>query len=165
MSCNKDRLQVDPVNEYLSSNYYQNEEQVSAALIGAYDTHRMDHGLRVMDFLGDVWRDSIDNANAGGDPSDQDQQGWQELDDFNNTEMNVVLHPLYRRNYIGIARANALLALTELETPAVEVYKAEAKFLRAYYHFELFRHFGPIPWSPSRSTLATSTLNGTPCLR
>ena len=22
MSCNKDRLQVDPVNEYLSSNYY-----------------------------------------------------------------------------------------------------------------------------------------------
>ena len=37
------------------------------------------------------------------------------------------------------------MALTELETPAVEVYKAEAKFLRAYYHFELFRHFGPIP--------------------
>ena len=36
MSCNKDRLQVDPVNEYLSSNYYQNEEQVSAALT-AYD--------------------------------------------------------------------------------------------------------------------------------
>ena len=79
--------------------------------------------------------------------------------------MNVVLHPLYRRNYIGIARANALLALTELETPAVEVYKAEAKFLRAYYHFELFRHFGPIPWSPSRSTPATSTLSGTPCPR
>lgn len=145
MSCNKDRLQVDPVNEYLSSNYYQNEEQVSAALIGAYDPigWTMAYGQWISSVMfGEI---RSDNANAGGDPSDQDQQGWQELDDFNNTEMNVVLHPLYRRNYIGIARANALLALTELETPAVEVYKAEAKFLRAYYHFELFRHFGPIP--------------------
>lgn len=30
-ACNKDRLQVDPVNQFLSSNYYQTEEQVSNA--------------------------------------------------------------------------------------------------------------------------------------
>ena len=32
-----DRLQVDPVNQVLSSTYYQTELHVSEALIGAYD--------------------------------------------------------------------------------------------------------------------------------
>ncbi|MGB0462819.1 MAG: hypothetical protein ACPGOX_07265, partial [Flavobacteriales bacterium] len=36
-ACNKDRLQVDPVNQVLSSTYYQTELHVSEALIGAYD--------------------------------------------------------------------------------------------------------------------------------
>ena len=68
MSCNKDRLQVDPVNEYLSSNYYQNEEQVSAALIGAYDPigWTMAYGQWISSVMfGEI---RSDNANAGGDP-------------------------------------------------------------------------------------------------
>ena len=36
-ACSKDRLEVEPVNEFLSSNYYQTEEQVASALIGVYD--------------------------------------------------------------------------------------------------------------------------------
>ena len=32
-ACSKDRLVVDPVNEFLSSNYYQTEDQVASALI------------------------------------------------------------------------------------------------------------------------------------
>ena len=33
----------------------------------------------------------------------------------------------------------------EIESEAITLYQAEAKFLRAYYHFDLFRHYGPIP--------------------
>ena len=36
-ACNKERLNVDPVNQVLSSNYYQTELHVAEALIGAYD--------------------------------------------------------------------------------------------------------------------------------
>ena len=32
-----------------------------------------------------------DNANAGGDPSNNDQPGWQEFDDFTETNTNTVL--------------------------------------------------------------------------
>ena len=57
-----------------------------------------------------------DNANAGGDPSNNDQPGWQEFDDFTETNTNTVLHPLYRRSYIGINRVNSLLSNTDTTT-------------------------------------------------
>jgi len=47
--------------------------------------------------------------------------------------------------YIGIFRANLVIHQPEISSPVVDQYQAEAKFLRAYYHFELFKHFGPIP--------------------
>lgn len=144
-ACSKDRLVVDPVNEFLSSNYYQTEDQVASALIGVYDPigWSMAYGQWISPtMMGEI---RSDNANAGGDPSNNDQPGWQELDDFTNTNSNVVIHPIYRKSYIGISRANALLDLTEIESEAVTEYKAQAQWLRAYYHFELFRHFGPIP--------------------
>jgi hypothetical protein len=164
IACNKDRLEVDPVNEFLSSNYYETEQQISAALIGAYDPigWSMAFGQWISPTMfGEI---RSDNANAGGDPSNNDQPGWQEFDDFTNLNTNVVIHPMYRRNYIGIGRVNALLELAEIETPAVETFKAEAQFLRAYYHFELFRHFGPIPvvterLAPSALDLERNTLS------
>ena len=163
-ACSKDRLVVEPVNEFLSSNYYQTEDQVAAALIGVYDPigWSMAYGQWISPtMMGEI---RSDNANAGGDPSNNDQPGWQELDDFTNTNSNVVLHPIYRKGYIGISRANALLDLTEIESDAVSEYKAQAQWLRAYYHFELFRHFGPIPvvnasLTPDQMNLERSTLS------
>ena len=144
-ACNKDRLEVEPVNEFLSNNYFETEDQIANALIGAYDP--IGWSMAYGQWISPVMYGEIrsDNANAGGDPSNNDQPGWQEYDDFTNTNTNVVTHPMYRRCYIGIARANAILELSQAEGDAVDVYKAEAKFLRAYYHFELFRHFGPVP--------------------
>jgi len=144
-ACSKDRLEVEPVNEFLSSNYYQTEAQVASALIGVYDPigWSMAYGQWISPTMfGEI---RSDNANAGGDPSNNDQPGWQEFDDFTNTNTNVVIHPIYRKGFIGISRANALLDLTEIESDAVTEYKAQAQWLRAYYHFELLRHFGPIP--------------------
>ena len=146
ISCNKDRLNVEPVNEYLSNNYYQTESQIGSALIGCYDP--VGWSMAFGQWISPTMYGEIrsDNANAGGDNTNNDQPGWQEFDDFTNTNTNTVIHPMYRRNYIGIARVNALLEFNQVENNAtVEVYKAEALFLRAYYHFELFRHFGPVP--------------------
>ena len=145
-ACSKDRLEVEPVNEFLSSNYYQTEAQVASALIGVYDPigWSMAYGQWISPtMMGEI---RSDNANAGGDPSNNDQPGWQELDDFTNTNTNVVTPPHLPQ---GLHRHQSgpmhCLDLTEIESDAVSSYKAQAQWLRAYYHFELFRHFGPIP--------------------
>ena len=145
ISCNEDRLDVDPVNEFLSENFYSSEDQVFSALIAAYDPigWSMAYGQWISSVMFNEIRS--DNANAGGDASDNDQPGWQELDDFRETNTCTVVHPAYRRNYIGIFRSNLVIFKPEISTPLVERYQAEAKFLRAFYHFELFKFFGPIP--------------------
>lgn len=143
--CNESLLEVDPVNEFLSENYFVTEDQVYSALVGAYDplgwTMAFGNWISTTMF-GEI---RSDNAYAGGDQSNNDQPAWQEFDDFRNTDINPVIQPLYRRNYIGIFRANQVINQERVTTALTEQYRAEAKFLRAYYHFELFRFFGPIP--------------------
>lgn len=163
-SCNEDRLDVDPVNEFLSVNFFQTEEQFFSGLIAAYDP--VGWSMAYGNWISYVMYGEIrsDNANAGGDPSNNDQPPWQEFDDFTNTNTNVALQPIYRRNYIGIFRANTILAQDQLSSAAVDRFKAEAKFLRAYYHFELFKHFGPIPvvttlLAPENVNLQRNTLS------
>jgi len=145
VGCSSEDLEVEPVNEFLSENFYQTEDQVFAALVAAYDP--IGWTMAFGNWVSEVMYNEIrsDNANAGGDPSDNDQPGWQEFDDFRNTNTNTVILPMYRRFYIGIFRANLVIHKPEIESPIVDRYKAEAKFLRAYYHFELFKHFGPVP--------------------
>ena len=157
IQCNPDNLEVSPVNEYLSENFFTTEDQVFSALVAAYDP--LGWTMAFGNWISPVMFGEIrsDNAHAGGDPSDNDQPGWQEFDDFRNTNTNSVIHPIYRRNYIGIFRANLVIENETVSSPEVDRYKAEAKFLRAYYHFELFRHFGPIP--VIREVLAPSEVN------
>ena len=144
-SCNENKLDVEPVNEFLSSNYYISEDQVFESLVGAYDpvSWSMSSGKWISYVMfGEI---RSDNANAGGDKTNSDQPAWQAFDDFlgNNTSDNI--QPIYRRNYIGIFRANAVIENPKINTPKVKLYQAEAKFLRAYFHFEAFKFFGPIP--------------------
>jgi len=143
-SCKEERLDVEPVNEFLSSNFYQTEEQMFSGLIAAYDP--VGWSMAYGNWISHVMFGEIrsDNANAGGDPSNNDQPPWQEFDDFTNTNTNGALQPFYRRCYIGIFRANTIIS-QDFSTATVERYKAEAKFLRAFFHYELFRNFGPIP--------------------
>ena len=144
-ACEEDQLEVEPVNTYFAENFYQTEQQVFDALIAAYDP--VGWSMAFGNWVSPVMFGEIrsDNANAGGDPSNNDQPGWQEFDDLTETNVNTILQPIYRKNYIGIFRANLVIFGPEITSQSVDRYKAEAKFLRAYYHFDLFRHFGPVP--------------------
>jgi starch-binding outer membrane protein, SusD/RagB family len=56
----------------------------------------------------------------------------------------------WNRNFTGVARANVLLAKVEAGIPGLDEattsrYIAEAKFLRAYYYFDLVRLFKNVP--------------------
>lgn len=148
-SCNEDKLNVEPVTEFLSSNFYITEQQVFESLVSAYDpvSWSMATGSGSAKWISYVMFGEIrsDNANAGGDPTNADQPGWQAFDDFLGNNTNENLQAIYRRNYIGIFRANSVIENPKIKTTKVALYQAEAKFLRAYFHFEAFKFFGPIP--------------------
>ncbi len=140
-----DFLDTEPQNKYLSINFYITESQVFNGLVAAYEPLQwtfVNGKWTSSVMLGEIWSD---NANAGGDPTNFDQPGWQEIDDLTATTLTAESKAFWTKYYAGINRANQVLNNVKLESEVVDAYQAEAKFLRAYYMFELFRTYGPMP--------------------
>lgn len=159
--CSEDKLNVDPVNQVLSVNFFETENQIFNALVGVYDPVAWSYAPGEGAWISYVMFGEIrsDNAQAGGDASNNDQPGWQNFDDYTNLNSNGVGGGIYRRNYVGIGRATTLLENAKISTPLVQRYLAEARFLRAYFHFEAFRYFGPIPVVTKELTPADKDLS------
>ena len=151
------------VNQVAGDSFLVSENQIFQALIAAYDPLGWE-------MHGGFWISSImfgeirsDNANAGGDNSDADQPGWQELDDFRNTEFTNETQWIWDKNYVGINRANIVINEAKVESAEVTRMQAEAHFLRAWYHFDLFRHYGPVPvvtkvLAPTETNVSRNTM-------
>jgi starch-binding outer membrane protein, SusD/RagB family len=142
----KDFIDPQPRVDLLIETYYRTEAHFFDALIAAYDPLQWT-------FIDGVWTSNVmlgeirsDNMRAGGDPSNADQPGWQAIDDFQNTTLTLESETFWKRGWWGIYRTNLLINNDNLDTDNVRLFKAEAKFLRAWYHFDLFRVFGPIPF-------------------
>ncbi|MCB2410631.1 RagB/SusD family nutrient uptake outer membrane protein [Hymenobacter lucidus] len=76
---------------------------------------------------------------------------WEPINNFQTTlATNPYVAEAWATNYNGIFRANTLLdqlaANGSILAPAVRTrYEGEAKFLRAFYYFDLVRTFGRVP--------------------
>ena len=90
--------------------------------------------------LGDI---KSDNARAGG-ANDKDQEGWQQIDDQVNDPNTLESLAIWKRDYFGVYRSN-LVINADYNSEEAEIYKAEARFLRAWFYFDLLRTFGPTP--------------------
>lgn len=154
--CSEDFLDLQPLDEEVSSNFYQTEEQAFQALVAIYDvlTYQSTPGVSWAPFVtvADVLSD---DAFAGG----ADENDGRDLDELNNHNIqttNPVVHAIWIKNYIGIYRANLFLEVID-DIDASDEFKtrtiAEAKFMRAYFYFEQVRFFENIP-------LLTRTLQG-----
>ena len=94
-----------------------------------------------------VWISEIasDNTIAGGE-SVNDTQGLHQLDLMTHGGVNAELRNVFRWNYAGITRANFILENKDnIEFTGKDKIIAEAKFLRAFYYFELVKFFGDVP--------------------
>ena len=76
-----------------------------------------------------------------------DTEGLHQIEAMTHGAYNDELRSIMRYNYCGIARCNFLLEPKENEInfPSKATILAEAKFLRAFYYFELVKFFGDIP--------------------
>jgi hypothetical protein len=137
-SCEK-FLNVDPPYTQDAENFFQTKEDYERALVGAYD-------LLQTSFMG-LWIGEIasDNSIAGGE-SVNDTQGLHQIDNMSHGGVNSELRSIFRWNYTGLTRVNYIMENKDnIDFPGKSVLLAEAKFLRAYYYFELVKFFGDVP--------------------
>jgi len=138
LACSDDFVNVDSFDEG-SENFFNTEEDYQSALSAAYDLLQSTY-LNVM--LGEI---ASDNTLAGGE-SATDSPGIQEIDDMVHFNVNQQLRDIWGWMYGGIYRTNYILEFQDkIDFAGKDVILAEARFLRAYYYFELVKWFGDVP--------------------
>lgn len=143
-SCKKSFVELKPEGLFLTENYYQNENQAFAALVGVYDVMRKNSGgfENMITFM----NAGSDDFFAGGGGA-SDGQGIQDFSSYSTNQQTMPLS-YWSDHYQGIFRANTLLSKLPGATmdDAVRArFAAEAKTCRANYYFNLVRMFKNVP--------------------
>lgn len=138
-----DWLEMQPVGEKFETNFYQSEQEIFQGLVACYSMLQPKYfsGWSSYYFLANFPSD--DSEVVGGGKGDRPE--YHEVNEFRTLPTNTAVLQLWRRGYYGINRANAVLANADAEASArSKEYVAEARFLRAYFYFELVRFFGDV---------------------
>lgn len=154
-SCKKDFLEVNPQGAF-SEVTLSNKKGVDASLISAYsmlDGWNHDWGQYSPPWpsAGSNWiwgSVSTDDAYKGSEPGDQGEITEVEL--YNWLPSNGYFNNKFKALYEGVARANSTIKLAAKATDLSAADKAsvdgETRFLRAHFHFELWKMWGNIPY-------------------
>ena len=139
VSCSDDFVNVNSLDAN-SETFFNTEADYQDALIGAYDGLQYSY---VNVILGEI---ASDNTLCGGE-SATDVIGWQEIDDMKHTPNNSNLRDIWKWMYAAVNRTNFILEFqNKIDFPNKKNILAQARFLRAYYNFELVKWFGDIPF-------------------
>ncbi|MBL86927.1 MAG: RagB/SusD family nutrient uptake outer membrane protein [Winogradskyella sp.] len=150
-SCTDDFVDRDPVYSIDSENYFNSEDDFNNGLIAAYDLLQSTY---INNIMGEI---ASDNTLCGGE-SATDVIGYQQIDDMIHTPVNDQLQNLWNWMFAGVNRANYLLEFqNNVDFEGKDIIIAEARFLRAYYYFELVKWFGPVPLKETRFQLGDET--------
>ena len=146
-SCSKDFLNPDPKGTLMEATYYSNPEEAFAGLVSAYDPVGWQTAVTYFNF-GAVNGASDDHVAGGGGPNDMET--WQRWSNYTLNETQGPQQDYWNRNFTGVSRANIILQKLQEGVPGLSDnitarYIAEAKFLRAYYYFDLVRLFRRVP--------------------
>jgi hypothetical protein len=159
-ACSSDFLEVDPFGKSDTKTYYSTDEEVSYALTAAYDMLHSDQlqGWSSAFFIKQL---PADDTNCGGG-GESDQSQYQKIDDFKWEPENAGIKAYYSTNYYGVYRCNQLINNAKSDTPLKKRMIAEAKFLRAYFYFELTTAFGDVPLRLEAAKTLTEGMARTP---
>jgi len=141
-ACSDEYLDNTKVYAEDSESFFNSEADYYNALVAAYDPLQSTF-INVL--MGEI---ASNNTLAGGE-SATDVPGYQQIDDMTHTPVNAQLQNLWSWMYGGVNRAAYIIEnqdKTDFEGKNVII--GEARFLRAYYNFELVKWFGAIPIKP-----------------
>lgn len=142
MACS-DFLDEDLQGVYSGSTFYKTSEHALLGINACYEPLAFKSIENNIWVYGDV---ASDDAIKGGNPGDQSEITF--IDNFDTNADNGYIVSIWQHYYTGIARANdAIFNIPniDMEESLKNQYVAEAKFLRAYYYFQLVNIFGEIP--------------------
>ena len=141
-SCS-DFLDEDLQGTYSNATFYKTEAHAFLAIAGIYNAAAFVSTDNKLWVFGDVASDDATKGGGAGDQSD-----IQFIDEFNYSRSNGVIDRIWKRYYEGISRANYLLYYgsgIDMDEDLRSRILGEAKFLRAYFYFNLVNIFGEIP--------------------
>jgi len=127
-----------------SENYFNSEDDYYNALVAAYDLLQSTYANAI---VGEI---ASNNTLCGGE-NPTDVIGWQQIDDMIHTPTNSNLSDIWDWMFAGVQRCNYFLEFQDkIDFDGKDEMIGEVRFLRAYYHFELVKWFGPIPLKPNQ---------------
>lgn len=142
--CSEDFVDRLPTTSSIVENFYRTPEDATQALTSVYNTLLHD------DYWCSMIYSEIASDNCTGGAGTGDGGGFTSIDRGMQLPGPSVNQEAWTFYYGGIYRANvyleneALIDWTGHEALRLQ-YQAEARFLRAYFHFYLARMFGEIP--------------------
>ena len=135
-SCEK-LINLTPVSELNSSNYYVSASDFNNALIAAYDALQEKNSI-----------DFVMNEIRSDNGTEMKYQYEKDLDNFSVSSTNELISKFWKIAYKGIFRTNILLEKIEtadIDAAQKDLIIGQAKFIRAYIYFDLVRYFGDVP--------------------
>ncbi len=149
-ACSESFLEIEPQNA-LSENNLNSVEGIDATLISAYSMldgwngNGNSWGGAQSNYL---WGDIMsDDAYKGSEPTDFSD--WEVLEKMIWTSTHNELNNKFVADYEGVSRSNATIKLAKQGDISEEDRSriiAEARFLRAHFHFDLYKLFRFIPY-------------------
>ena len=144
VSCQNDFLELKPDTNGSAGNFYQTKDQFLQAINSAYSPLQNIQN-NSMWLFGEV---RSDNTSYQQNTADRSGTPREEIDEFRDIDQNANFQTFFNNSYLGISRCNLLL--TKIQTATFDVtsrnqIEGEARFLRAYYYFNLTRIFGDVP--------------------
>ena len=139
--CKDDPLQEKPYSQIAPENLLTSEEGVKSVLASAYANSQFYQRIRVNQL--NEWMTDISWQTGGGE-----NRGAVLMINFNWDPSTVFFNQWYNNHYNGIRDANTLLDnidVANFSQSKKDQYIAEARFVRAFAYYQLYKKFGPVP--------------------
>jgi starch-binding outer membrane protein, SusD/RagB family len=146
-ACEKKLAQV-PISQPSADNFFRNTADFQQAISGIYQAlhnvpNTYDYSVRQNE-LAEVRSDNIYSPGTSG------VRDWLPINNFDKTlATNPNINGLWIDNFNGILRANIVLdklnATLVPDNATRDRMEGEAKFLRAFFYFDLVRYVGKVP--------------------
>lgn len=142
-SCSEEKIQLSPISQENSGNFYKTPEQIEQAVVAVYD------GLQSNGEYGQafIYLMEVRSDNSRQQSTTSSGGIYGDIDLFRVEATNNVIDLAWKSCYKGIQRCNIVLNRIESvgNNPKKNVQIGEAKFVRALTYFNLVRLFGDVP--------------------
>ncbi len=143
-----DELDLAPLDRVTPDTFYKTRADFDGAIFASYSSLQDFYGTstETLGETGEYWKISMiitDDAEVDANSPDTKTRA---ADNLQVTSADVAFQAVFGEIYEGILRANLVLENLDLENELTAedktVLNAEAKFLRAFYHFQALKLFG-----------------------